>query len=243
MSEVLRKNFRQYRVFEQLNKSGHIESGILEKLQSVTKVIVAEKSWEGIDGLEITPEVTITIAAQAGVMLLGVDGYYFDNVNTVLVSPNTLQRQFRDGLIVHEDQHFSGMAYRDGKVLLSWHDVIRGGRSSDDAQNVVIHEFAHCLDNIDGNMAGDVIFPSRQSSERWLETVDREFEQLRNDKESGRRNLLDDYGATNKAEFFAVSAETFFERPEKLKKSHAALFSLLVEYFRLDPIDWRIVES
>lgn len=241
-SQSLRKYFRQYRILEHQVENGQLSPELLKKLHDATKIIVNEKSWSGIDGLLVNDEIKVTIAAQASLMLLGVNDYYFDNVSTIIVSPQSLQQEIFDGLVVHQDQHVAGLAYREGYVVLSWHDVVMGGRSSGDGHNLVIHEFAHCLDNIDGDMSGDLIFSDQQMAQRWEAVLDREYETLRDSVRTGRHTVLDGYGATNKAEFFAVAAETFFERPERLKQSHRELFQLLVNYFRINPITWELSE-
>ena len=237
-TESLRNNVRQYRLFEQALLSQRIEEAVFDKLHACTKIMVAEKSWSGLDGMAVTDEMKVTIAAQAALLLLGVEGYYFDHIKSIAVAPYPVRRQMHDGLVVHEQSGFSGMATQDGLVILSWPDVIAGSRSSGDARNVVIHEFAHCLDGIDGRMAGDLMFEDRETTARWNAVVAKELGDLRDDLEFGRQTLFDGYGATNEAEFFAVASETFFEQPRRMRQGHAELFDLMVKYFRIDPTDW-----
>lgn len=208
-------------------------------LQKCIKIFVAEKHWEGCEGLELTEEMRVTIAAQACLMLLGVNDYYFDNVKSVLVFPQAFQRKVGDGTNDGQSQHRSGEAWQGGPIILSWRDSLRGGRNEDDGHNVVIHEFAHALDGLDGEMGGSIMFSDAATTALWKQTVATEYATLRIAKESGTRTLLDHYGATNEAEFFAVATETFFEQPRELANEHAELFSLLKRYYHVDPTIWQ----
>ena len=213
-----------------------------EEMQSLhrrVKVFVAEKHWEGCEGLQLTEEMKVVISAQASLMLLGVNDWYFDNVKTILVYPKAFRRETGDGMVEGQSQHRAGEAWQGGPIILSWKDSLRGGRNEDDGQNVVIHEFAHALDGLDGEMGGSVMFDDPQDSTAWRNVVAEEYADLCRAKEMGRRTLLDHYGATNEAEFFAVATETFFEQPRELCREHQELFALLKKYYRLDPVPWQ----
>ena len=224
-----------------LNRNVRLSWGLsepeIERLREIVKIFVAEKNWEGLEGLAVTEEMQVTIAAQAGVLLLGTPSFYFDNVRTILIFPTSFRREVTNGGVVHQTYR-AGEAWQGGPIILSWQDTLRGGRNEDDGHNLVIHEFAHALDGLDGEMAGQVIFDDTAVSERWKTVVDREFTQLCHARDHGIRTLLDHYGATNKAEFFAVSSETFFELPREFRRQHAELFELLSTYYRIDPRRW-----
>ncbi len=209
-----------------------------DKLRDITQIIVSEKNWEGLSGLAMSDEIKVTIAGTAGLLLLGVDDYYFDRVNTILVFPNPIRRETTDGLIVGGQAHHSGEAWQGGQVVLSWQDVVNDVRRPFNGRNLVIHEFAHCLDGIDGEMGGSLHFDDLATSERWLQVCNAEFEALKTAAQHGLPSLLDYYGATNMAEFFAVASETFFENPRQLKHQHSELFGLLVKYYHFDPRLW-----
>jgi len=184
----------------------------IEALQKRVKIFVAEKHWEGCEGLQLNEEIKVTVAAQACLMLLGVNDYYFDNVTTLLMYPHAFKRETGDGINEGQSQYRAGEAWQGGPIILSWEDTLGGGRNEDDGYNLVIHEFAHALDGLDGEMGGNVMFDDVESGEAWQRVVESGFAELVQAKETGRRTLLDHYGATNKAEFFAVASETFFER-------------------------------
>ena len=210
----------------------------IKKLRDLVQIFIGEKYFEGCKGLKITDEIKVTIAGQACLMLLGVEDFCFDNVPSVLVYPSSFQRQMSDGLSDNVSRRHAGEAWQGGPIVLSWRDALQGGRNEDDARNVVIHEFAHALDGLDGEMGGNLMFDTPELTAEWQEVVEKEFAALKSAEAKGRRTLLNHYGATNHAEFFAVASETFFERPRRLADQYSELFRLLKSYYHLDPRKW-----
>ena len=209
-----------------------------DKLKAITRIIISEKHWEAHDGLDMSDEIQVTITGTAALMLLGVEDFYFEHVNTILVYPQPVHRESRGGLIVGKESRHAGEAWQNGQVVLSWQDVVSDSRNPFDGRNLVIHEFAHCLDGLDGEMGGSLSFGDYATTQRWQQVCDSEFQALSRAAKRRRKTLLNHYGATNQAEFFAVASETFFEKPRQLKEEHRELFDLLTRYYRLDPIDW-----
>jgi len=128
------------------NNVGHFEGLSLTektKLKTIVKVIVSEKNWEAHDGLVMSDEIKITIAGTAALLLLGVDNFYFDRVNTIIVFPHPIRRETQGGLIVGRESRHAGEAWQGGQVVLSWQDVVHDSRNPADGRNLVIHEFAH----------------------------------------------------------------------------------------------------
>ena len=214
------------------------------KLIDTLRIIVAEQTFEGCDGLVITDEIKVTISAQAALLLLGTDDYFFETVSSILVFPDAIEREvtrFDSGHPVHGSiQVNAGEAYPTGQIALSWPDVLMGGQRAD-GHNVVIHEFAHHLDGLDGEMGGFIPFTNSDDAKRWEEVSQREFEALIQARDSRSPSVLDTlnyYGATNRAEFFAVASETFYENPTSLHQFHAELFDLLYRFYRVDPREW-----
>jgi Mlc titration factor MtfA (ptsG expression regulator) len=209
------------------------------QLRDTMRLFIAEKSWEGCGGLEMTDEIKVTIAAQACLMILGFHGYYFDNVRTILVYPGAylMPGTWKDryGLVHDGPAPLAGQSRRGGTVVLSWEDARDGGRAPNDGRNLVFHEFAHQLDILDGDAGGMPPLPDRASEQRWHQVTSEEFARLREDANHGRETLIDKYGATNEAEFFAVASECFFERPIELAAAHPPLFQILRDFYRRDP--------
>ena len=193
--------------------------------------MVGERRWEGFDGLQVTEEMELTIAGRASLMLLGARDYYFQSVTTILVCPAQIERS--------HNGHFSravGEAWPSGGLLLSWPEILTDGRGC--GRNVVIHEFAHHLDGLDGEMGGSIPFPDRADEQRWHDVANREYERLVDNARQGTPTLLDKYGATNPAEFFAVASECFFERPWEMQRRHSELFELMQTFYHVNPREW-----
>ena len=208
----------------------------MSKLQRLVKIFVAEKHWEGLEGLRVTDEMKVTVAGQASLMLLGIDNFYFDNVRSLLLFPRAFNRKDRE---TGQRHYRAGEAWQSGPILLSWRDSLMGGRNEDDGRNVVIHEFAHALDGLDGEMGGHVEFDDPRKTQRWVELVEREYEELRLAELYNEPTFLDPYGATSTAEFFAVASEAFFESPRRFKREKPELFEMLRMYYQVHPAQWQ----
>jgi len=138
------------------------------------------------------------------------------------------------GQVASPPVRLMGESWGDGVVVISWDDTVRGGRNPADGENVVLHEFAHQLDAEDGVTDGAPILPP-SALRTWAGVLSEEYERLRQDAASDRRSTLDEYGATNKAEFFAVATETFFEKPVQLEREHPKLYRQLQRFYQQDP--------
>lgn len=211
-----------------------------ERLLGHLQVFLHEKRFEGCAGLEVTEEMRVTIAAQACLLLLGHEQpEYFPDAHTILVYPHawtaTHEERQPDGTVIAREVTRLGEAWRRGEVVLAWDSVLSGGVDPRDGHNLVLHEFAHKLDMEDG--AADGAPPLRRRSRylAWARVLAPAFAALQDKVEHGRRDVLDPYGATNPAEFFAVATECFFEKPRQLQRKHPDLYAQLVAYYRQDP--------
>jgi Mlc titration factor MtfA (ptsG expression regulator) len=211
------------------------------RLRDDLRVFIAEKSWEGCGGLSVTDEVRVSIAAQACLLLLGVEHDYFAHVQTVLVYPTAYRSP--DGEVgpdgvVREGIGRHGEAWRGGPVVLAWDEVRAGGQNHRDGRNVVLHEFAHQLDFLDGLIDGTPPLRDAEQYREWQRVMTAEFDRLRADVGRGRATVLDAYGATDPAEFFAVATECFFEKPRQLQERHPEVYGALRGYYCQDPACW-----
>src|SRR5437588_15769 len=125
-------------------------------------------------------------------------------------------------------------SWGDGVVVISWDDTLKGGRDPADGVNVVLHEFAHQLDDEDGHADGAPLL-SGGALRTWGRVLSDEYARLQQDAAADRASVLDPYGAENKAEFFAVATETFFEKPVQLERDHPELYAQLKQFYRQDP--------
>lgn len=204
-----------------------------QELLGHINVFLAEKYFSGHAGLEVTDEMRVTIAAQACLLLLNRPTNYYPHLKTIMIYPAGFKNPN------HEDKpgHHLGESWVRGPVVLSWSDAKHGGLNAQDGSNVVIHEFAHQLDQIDG--AGDGRPPiESQHIKTWGKVLSKEFKSLIVKAKFRKRTFFNHYGATNPAEFFAVISEHFFEQPRTFKRKHADLYDVLKNYYRLDPVSW-----
>ena len=219
----------------------HLSAEDRAELEGLVRIFLAEKSFEGCGGLELTDEIKLTIAGQACILLLHRETDIYPNVDSILVYPSAYRAptEQRDGFVVlEEDQARLGESWTRGLVVLAWDHVLSGAAQPSDGQNVVLHEFAHQLDSEDGVMNGTPdlgAWPARARYTAWARVLGDEFEELSARLHAGRRTDIDPYGATNPAEFFAVLTEMFFEKPLALERRHPELYQELVEFYKQDP--------
>jgi MtfA peptidase len=214
------------------------------QLEQHIQVFIAEKSFAGCAGQEITDEVRVTIAAQACLLILNRKPDYFPKLEQVLVYPGAfiVERIQADAgnplLQSYAAQTLSGESWTHGRVVVSWEDALAGAAIPDDGRNVVIHEFAHQLDQEKGYANGAPWLGSRHRYPRWSQVLGEEYARLQQSTFTGEPSLFDAYGATNPAEFFAVISEAFFERPREMALLHPALYGELCNLYRVDPASW-----
>jgi Mlc titration factor MtfA (ptsG expression regulator) len=214
-----------------------------KRLRDLILVFVAEKHWEGCGGLSLTDEMKVTIAAQACLLVLELPHRLYENVESIFVYPSTVLRpEQRDGVFVRASQRVAsgpiallGEAHVRGPVVLAWDRVLRDGQRPRDGHNLVYHEFAHKLDMLDGDADGTPPLATREDRARWHQVCERAFLALCARKERGERSFIDQYGATNEAEFFAVVTEHFFDQPGALRREEPALYEVLSAFYRQDP--------
>jgi len=207
------------------------------KLLRLVQVFLREKIIEGCDGLDVTEEMKVMIAAQACVLLVHLDSGVYPGLRTVLVYPGTYRPRnpswFKYNL--GSTEPLLGESWRHGVVILSWASVASQAADGEDGRNVTLHEFAHQLDQQDGVADGTPAFQSPSAVRHWAAVIARHYDDLVSAAASGRDSVLDYYGATNKAEFFAVATETFFERPIQLREQQPELYDALREFYGQDP--------
>jgi Mlc titration factor MtfA (ptsG expression regulator) len=212
------------------------------ELRGHIQVFLAEKLFEGCRGLEITDEIKLTIAAQACILLLHRQTDYYPGLTSILVHPQAYiaqnRRHIGDGVIIEGDEVRLGESWHRGSVVLSWEDVKQQSLGHNNAQNVVLHEFAHQIDISGGQGDSSPVLQKAESFAQWVATLQENYEQLRDDVVADRPTVLDDYGATNPAEFFAVATECFFENSHQLQQSHPQLYDELKEFYQQSPAEW-----
>lgn len=212
------------------------------QLKQHIQVFLAEKKFIGCNGVVITDEIRVTVAAQACLLLLNRKTDYYPKLKTILVYPSAFvkkQNQVNaDGTLNAQEVVLSGESWDFGKIILSWQDSLHGAELPNDGHNVVIHEFAHQLDQENGRANGAPILGKAQSYQTWSEVFNKQFELLRKQVAMNIPSIFDYYGATEPAEFFAVASEVFFEKSQQLYQEHPALYQELTHFYKVDPIHW-----
>lgn len=229
--EVLNRNMPVYTLLTEEERG---------RLHDDLRILMAEKSWEGCGGLVLTDEMKVTIAAQACLLTLHRKHDYYADTQSILVYPTDyhVKESRRDaaGVVNVSVSNRLGEAWSNGPIVLSWFDVQKGGMNPDDGRNVVYHEFAHKLDMTDHEMNGVPLLDDEAQVEEWADVMHTEYESLVAAVEKGHhKTLIDPYGATNPAEFFAVVTECFFEKPMQMQHTHPRLYHILQVYYHQDP--------
>ena len=217
-----------------------------KQLQGYMQIFLEEKQFIGCLGLQITEEMKVTIAAIACLLLFSDRQTYFPNLHSILIYPNAyiVNETVMSVRYVVEERRVArlGESWTQDQLILSWDQVRQDLLNWQDGHNVVLHEFAHQLDQEDGIAEGVPILTRALDYALWAKIMSAEYLQLCDRVENNKKTVIDSYGATNPAEFFAVATETFFEKPIQLNKKHQALYELLQRYYRLDPLKWQKVK-
>jgi MtfA peptidase len=210
-----------------------------EELKRHILVFMAEKRFEGCGGLRMTDQIRITIAAHACILLLHRKTDYYPGLKSILVYPRAYlaanMRHLGGGVVLETEDVRLGESWHHGSVVLSWDDVRRSAADVQDGQNVVFHEFAHQLDSSGGRGDSTPVLRDRSSFIAWARALGEDYENFQRDIEEDRTDVMDEYGATDPAEFFAVATECFFEIPKDLQQAYPRLYDELKRFYQQDP--------
>lgn len=207
------------------------------RLAERVRVFLAEHEFTGCGGLGVSDAMRVEIAAQACLLILNRSEGGFDELRSILVYPDEflVRDQVEEhGVVTERERALSGQTWDAARIILSWRDV----RDAGDGYNVVIHEFAHYLDQVEGAANGTPRLDDPRDAARWEAVMQEAYDELAARADAGEETLLDPYGSEDEAEFFAVASETFFELPVELEAEHPALYRELSRFYRLDPARW-----
>ncbi len=218
-----------------------------EKLYGKIAIFLHEKEYEGCDGLEVTDEVRVTIAALACLLILNNDADFYPKLRSIIVHPHVYWSDHQvvvgGQVLEEEDVAKLGESWGSGSLVLSWSDTLADARRVHGHRNVVLHEFAHQLDQLNGVANGMPALESQEDYQRWEDVMNAEFQKLRRQVKHHEYHSIDEYGAENPVEFFAVITEAFFCNPVVTRETHPAMYRELAKYYKLDPVQWEIVEK
>lgn len=210
------------------------------RLKSLTEQFLAEKEFSAAGGLTLSDEICVSIAVQGclPVLELGLSAYrgwvgivvYPDE----FVVPRRIEDE--DGIVHEFDDVLSGEAWEGGPLVISWHDVQLAGQADTAGYNVVIHEFAHKLDMLNGEADGIPALHSGLDEDGWIAVFDAAFEGFCRRVDADEETIIDPYASQDHSEFFAVISEVFFLTPQVVADEYPALYDLLRCYYRQDPL-------
>ena len=207
------------------------------RLRDLVAAFLAEKSLQGAGGLTITRDIELVIAAQACLLVLNLDLDYYRDLVEVIVYPDEFivdhEVTDEDGIVHRVRAPLSGEAWEQGPVILSWEDA--EAADGGDGYNVVMHEFAHKIDMLNGAADGFPPLHAGMDRETWTGTFTEAFADLERRLDAREDTLIDEYAAEDPAEFFAVLSELFFERPDALRHEYPAVYAQLAAFYRQDP--------
>ena len=208
------------------------------RLGELADHVLRTKRWEAARGFELTDEVRTLVAGQAALLILGLDESHFDGVGTIVVRGRAMRRTApmagpAKGVLMDAPGAVDGEAHHaDGPIMLVWSSARREAANPRLGRDVVLHEFAHKIDMLDGTIDGTPPIAGDDERQRWIDVCTAEYRAVR-DGTGGW--LLRSYAGTNPGEFFAVATETFFTRPLPMEAEKPALYGVLAAYYRQDP--------
>ncbi|ABW32090.1 M90 family metallopeptidase [Acaryochloris marina] len=223
-----------------------LPSSLQSKLKDLILIFLDDKRFFGCDGLEITDEIRITISAQACLLIINRKGKTYPLLSSILIYPDSINKKVEriENQFVVTDMRRSWLGdsnARKGQIRISWKHAQLGALNWKDGQNLVLHEFAHQLDQEDSCADGVPILNClnpQHAYMTWNKIITDEYKRLQSAVENNMVTVIDEYGATDLAEFFAVATEVFFEKPIPMKLNHSKLYKILSDFYGLDPAEW-----
>jgi MtfA peptidase len=218
-----------------------LDAGERTRLGELADGLLVGKRWEAARGITLTDEVRTLIAAHAGLLVLGLDDEPYDRVGTIIVRSGAMRRRPPQpqwgrvgGVVDGSPAPVDGEAHQsDGPVMINWSAARREAANPRLGRDVVLHEFAHKLDMLDGTVDGTPPIADDATRRRWIATFTAEYEAVRR----GEPGLLRAYAGTNPGEFFAVATEAFFTRPIQMEEDKPELYGVLAAFYRQHPAE------
>jgi Mlc titration factor MtfA (ptsG expression regulator) len=209
----------------------------LDRLRELVILFLNEKAIQGAGGMTVRDEVRIAIATQACILVLNLGLDYYRGWVEVIVYPDEFVAEYEfvdEAGVAHTvEEPMTGESWERGPVILSWADADAGGRGA--AYNVVIHEFAHKLDMLNGEPNGFPPLHADMSRAAWADAFTGAYEDFCRKVDGDGPLDIDEYAAESPAEFFAVMSEVFFESPRRVAAIYPEVYAQLTHFYRQDP--------
>lgn len=209
-----------------------------DRLKQVAILLLHQKSFTGVQGLNLSDDMKLLIVLQASLPVLNLGVEWYRGWVSVIVYPDSFipQRTTTDEAgVVHQSRTvLSGESWQRGPVILAWDQVVSG--AIEDGSNLVIHEFVHKLDMLNGVANGFPPLHADMDRQSWSQCFSVAYQDLSDRINAGKTTVIDDYAATSPAEFFAVLSEVFFEKPDQLLSVYPHVYRHMLEFYRQDPL-------
>jgi hypothetical protein len=214
------------------------------RLAQLSSRFLAHKEFSGTQGLQVSDEMAVAIAAQACLPLLHMGpagARLYDDFKGIVVHPGPMvaRREVTDaaGVVHFYTEILAGEAMQYGPIALSWQDVVDSDQSAPAGHNVVIHEFIHKIDMQAGGANGCPPLPSRGARAEWQHVMQASFETFEHqvlmaERFSAEAPWLDAYGAQSPVEFFAVASEAYFVNRQRFEQEFESLTRLFDSFFK-----------
>ncbi len=211
------------------------------KLHGHINFFLHDKIFVGRGGQVIDDDIRLTVAGNACLLVLNQEKRIFPGFKTIIIYPDTYVAKTvcREGLTeVHHQSTRAGESWHRGPIVLSWGDVLNGSKDVTSGFNVVLHEFAHKLDEEDTVMDGLPILHEAAHYAQWAAVLSKEYEAFLTRVQQGDNKVIDAYGAESPIEFFAVVTESFFEKSLIMHEKLPDLYFQFKQFYQLDPAEW-----
>ncbi len=207
------------------------------RLRKLSAMFLRTKTFEGAAGLVPTDLMRVRIAVQACVLILNLDLDYYAGWHAVILYPGDFRVHKEEvdasGVVHRWQEDLSGEAWQQGPVILSWDTA---AAPTDGRSNIVLHEFAHKLDMLNGRADGLPLLPAGISANDWARDFQAAYDALCDKLDHNQPVRIDDYAAENPAEFFAVLSEAFFLNPKIVQADFPRVYRQLASFYRQDPL-------
>jgi len=242
-----RKNtirFSQWENVRQLSCVRFLSAVEKARLRLLVAMLLQHKKFIGVQGLKLTFEMKLIIAAQASVPILKLGINYYSGFSQVSVYPTAfwVERDEQDaaGVVHHVRRLLSGESWLRGPVIISWDEVEKDNQTEGSGHNVIIHEFVHKIDMLNQSANGVPPISSEMSAKKWQDIFSKAYIILNERVRHNHKPYIDAYAASSPAEFFAVASEYFFTAPEKLNLHCHDVYKELQLFYRQNPLLKRV---
>lgn len=213
----------------------------LHRLRILASLFLLRKTINGAGSWMVDDFMRVTIAAQACLLILNLDLDYFDGWVEIIVYPEPFIAEHKvvdeNGVVTQQRHTLGGESWSRGPIILSWSDIAQDSRQQGGIRNVVLHEFSHKLDTLNGPADGLPPLHKEVRLKRWSHDFNEVYDTLQRQVAYHQHTALNPYASVSPAEFFAVVTEYFFEAPDLLYRHYPNIYRDLQGFYRQNALD------